>query len=153
MEMSQKQTISHAFPLWASPQVSRFAKFCLVGGSGVVVDMGVLFVLADPRGLGLGVTLSKVLAAETALANNFLWNELWTFRPEGNVPANHRGWPRRFLLFNLICSLGIGLAVLLLHFFHSWLGWNLYLSNLVTIILVSVWNYTLNIKFSWRNNQ
>jgi hypothetical protein len=83
MEMSQKQTISHAFSLWASPQVSRFAKFCLVGGSGVVVDMGVLFLLADPRCLGIGVIASKIIAAETALANNFLWNELWTFRPSG----------------------------------------------------------------------
>jgi len=28
--------------------------------------------------LGWPLTLSKLVAAETAMANNFLWNDLWT---------------------------------------------------------------------------
>ncbi|WCJ61126.1 GtrA family protein [Fontisphaera persica] len=142
--------LSQWFRTGARPEVCRFAKFCVVGGSGVLVDMGMLFLLADPRCLGMGVTISKIIAAETALANNFLWNELWTFRPAEGSPPGHRGWPRRFLLFNLICGAGIGLAVLLLHAFHSWLGWNLYLANLLTIILVTAWNYAMNVRLNWR---
>jgi dolichol-phosphate mannosyltransferase len=180
-----------AFARWE--RLVQFVKFCLVGGSGVFVDMGMLFLLADPKCLGLNLTLSKVLAAETALANNFLWNELWTFRStrlasdggrdqsEGRVslsssneetcpPLGSRGagvrsrtilQPStlhshqfsgilcRFLLFNAICGLGIGLAVLLLHLFHTWLGWNRYVSNLLAIILVTCWNFGMNTKFSW----
>ena len=45
----------------------RYAQFCVVGGSGVVVDMGVLYLLADPRMLGWNLTLSKVIAAEVAI--------------------------------------------------------------------------------------
>ncbi|WCJ61120.1 GtrA family protein [Fontisphaera persica] len=112
--------------------------------------MGMLFLLADPRCLGWGVTVSKVIAAETALANNFLWNEMWTFRPPTEDASGHRGWPRRFLLFNLICSAGIGLSLTLLHLFYTLLELNLYFSNILTIGLTSVWNYALNSHLNWR---
>ncbi len=149
-----------------SERVQQFVKFCLVGGSGVVVDMGVLFVLADPKMLALNVAISKVCAAEVALVNNFVWNELWTFRTltrssatlspsdgeRARVRGFHFGSPRlrRFLFFNGICGLGIVFAVLLLHLFHTLLGWNLYLSNLLTIVLVTLWNFGMNARFNWR---
>jgi hypothetical protein len=50
---------------------AQFVKFCLVGGSGVLVDMGMLYLLADPKMLALGVTISKACAAETALLTGF----------------------------------------------------------------------------------
>ena len=57
----------------------RFPRFAVVGFSGVVVDMGLLFLLSDPHALGWGLTRSKVLAAEAAIVNNFMWNDAWTF--------------------------------------------------------------------------
>ncbi|MCW5553250.1 MAG: GtrA family protein [Verrucomicrobiae bacterium] len=153
-------------------RLRQFVRFCLVGGSGVVVDMGVLSLLADPKMLALNVAISKVCAAEVALVNNFVWNELWTFKGCGKGRARHSvraglaggesdaqrtdapclrsSRLRRFFFFNAICGLGIVFAVLLLHLFHSFLGWNLYLSNLLTIILVTVWNFGMNARFNWR---
>src|SRR5882724_11592083 len=58
---------------------SRFVQFCVVGCTGLAIDMTLLFVFSDPRMLGWGLTRSKILAAETALLNNFIWNDLWTF--------------------------------------------------------------------------
>jgi dolichol-phosphate mannosyltransferase len=129
-------------------------KFCLVGGSGVFVDMGVLFLLADPRCLGLNVTLSKVCSAEAAMISNFVWNEVWTFRQRDSQPSTFKSQHlrlllRRFLLFNAICGAGIGLAVVLLHLFHTWLGWNLYLSNMSAITLVTCWNFGMNVGLNW----
>lgn len=133
------------------PGLWRFAKFCLVGGSGVLVDMSVLYLLADPSRLGWSITLSKICAAEIALTNNFIWNERWTFRESGPVKSgNPNTRLDRFLLFNAICGIGIGLAVLLLHMFYIWLGWNLYLSNMLAILLVTCWNYGLNSILTWR---
>ncbi len=144
--------ISERFPL-----AQKFIKFCLVGGSGLCVDMGVLFLLADPRVLGLNIALSKICAAEVAMINNFIWNELWTFREssvaaqrKGEVGPSRKGLARRFLLFNTICGIGIGLAVFLLHVFHAWLGWSLYLSNFIAIVLVTFWNFALNAQFNWQ---
>jgi dolichol-phosphate mannosyltransferase len=58
--------------------VARFFKFCVVGGSGVLVNAGLFRLLI--RGAGLDYRLSAIAAIETAIVNNFLWNYLWTFR-------------------------------------------------------------------------
>lgn len=128
----------------------------------MVVDMAVLYVLADPKSLALDVSLSKLFAAMIALTNNFVWNELWTFRsPNSLSPSDgerarvrgfHFGSPglRRFLFFTVICGAGIIFAIGLLHLFHTRLGWNLYLSNLLTIGLVTLWNFGMNARFNWR---
>ena len=47
----------------------QFAKFCLVGASGVGVDMLVLHCLA--QSLGWNVSLGKLCSAEAAMLNNF----------------------------------------------------------------------------------
>jgi putative flippase GtrA len=127
----------------------QFGKFCLVGGSGVFVDMAVLYVLADAKTLALNLTFSKICAAETALVNNFLWNEVWTFKAPAGSSSPRRTVIGRLLLFNAICGAGIFLAILLLHLFHTLLGWNLYLSNLLAIGLVTLWNFALNARFNW----
>src|SRR5574341_829365 len=136
--------VVHSERLW------QLGRFCIVGGSGVFVDMGVLAILADPRCLGLNVAFSKVCAAEAAMISNFFWNELWTFRSVASArPYLGSRW-RRLLMFNAICGIGIVLAVLLLEFFHVVLNWNLYLSNLMAIVVVTAWNFGMNARFNWR---
>ena len=133
------------------PRLRQCAKFCLVGGSGVVVDMAVLHLLAIR--LGWNVSLGKICAAETALLNNFLWNEVWTFREAMSSTAraggSWRGVACRLWRFQAICVAGIGLAVGFLHLFHTGLGFNLYLANLLAIGLVTLWNFSLNARFTW----
>lgn len=131
------------------PRIIQFAKFCAVGGTGVLVDMAVLFLLVDPKTLAVNITLSKVLAAELAMLNNFAWNEVWTFK-RVDESHKHEGWAFRLLKFNAICGVGIGLAVILLHFFHTRLGLNLYLSNLIAIVLVTCWNFGMSTHFNWQ---
>ncbi|HWZ89374.1 MAG TPA: glycosyltransferase [Polyangiaceae bacterium] len=128
---------------------SRFLKFCLVGGSGVLVDMGLLYLLSDPHALGMGLTRSKILAAETAILTNFLLNDVWTFRDlTGKRPG---GWPRvrRFLGFNAICSFGLALNVLLLNLLFNFAKVDRYVANAIAIVAVTGWNYWLNRKLNW----
>jgi dolichol-phosphate mannosyltransferase len=139
------------------PQAWRFIKFCLVGGSGVLVDMGILFLLADPQMFGLNITVSKICAAEIALINNFIWNDVWTFVSSRNsksrtasLKSERFGVFRRFLIFNTICGVGIGIAVALLYLFHTRFGWNVYVSNLLAIVLVTLWNFGVNARCTWK---
>lgn len=136
-----------------TPYVLRFAKFCFVGTSGLLVDMAMLYLFTEPQLLGWNVTLGKICAAALAMLNNYLWNELWTFKPLKGAAEPARCLWRRFLLFHAICGFGIPLALALLHFFHSLLQWNLYLSNFLAIMLVTLWNFTLNARFNWRTNR
>ena len=133
-----------------SQTLKRYLRFGLVGASGVAVDMGVLFLLADKRMLGLNLVWSKAIAVEVAIINNFIWNEFWTFGGMAAIsnPRNTR-WGRLFR-FNLICLAGMGWSILLLQLQVHGLGWNVYLANLIAIVLVSFWNFGLSLKYGWK---
>lgn len=130
--------------------LDRFIRFGLVGLTGVFVDMAFLYLLSDPAALGWGLTRSKIIAAELAIINNFIWNDRWTF---GDLSARQRGWNKRwkrFFKFNLICLAGLILNVLLLNLLFNGLGINRYLANFIAIAIVTVWNFWVNLKLSWR---
>jgi dolichol-phosphate mannosyltransferase len=135
-----------------TPAAARFIRFALVGLSGVAVDMAALFFLSDPRSLGLGLTRSKLMAAELAIVNNFLWNDAWTFR---DLVGKQRGPGlklRRFVKFNIICGVGLALNVVLLNLQFNLLHIDRYLANLLAIGVVTIWNYWFNLKLSWRGS-
>ncbi|WP_088892680.1 glycosyltransferase [Leptolyngbya ohadii] len=130
--------------------IGRFVRFGLVGLSGVFVDMAVLYLLSDSTTLGWNLTRSKILAAEVAIVNNFLWNDRWTF---GDMSSHQRGWQKRlkrFLKFNVICLSGLVLNVLILNVLFNVFGINRYVANLLAIAVVTFWNFWLNLKLSWR---
>lgn len=130
--------------------IGRFVRFGVVGLSGVFVDMVLLYLLSDPTTLGLPLTRSKIVAAEVAIINNFLWNDRWTF---GDVSSQQQGWRqrlKRFLKFNLICLAGLIINVLVLNLVFNFLIPNRYVANLIAIAVATVWNFWVNLKLSWR---
>lgn len=131
--------------------VGRFARYAAVGFSGVFVDMGLLFALSDPHMLGWGLTRSKILAAEIAILNNFLWNDAWTFRDMAADQVGLFSKLKRLGKFNVICAIGLAINVVLLNFQFNLLGMNRYLANAIAIGVVTLWNFWLNTKLSWRS--
>lgn len=101
-----------------------FARFGLVGMSGVLVDMGMLYLLTSD-GIGGGsiyLGWAKVFASATALINNFVWNDLWTFK---FAARRHVGMKPRLVRlgkFVVICGAGIGLATVVLVAFSGEMG-------------------------------
>lgn len=53
---------------------SRFLRFCVVGGVGSVVDVGVCYFLTDK--VGISLTFSKLISYECGIVNNYLLNAL-----------------------------------------------------------------------------
>lgn len=136
----------------ARSPLRRFIPFAIVGLSGVFVDMTVLYLLSDPSTLGWGLTRSKAIAAEIAILNNFLWNDAWTFRDLARPQRSQRQRLERFLKFNAICLLGLGLNVAILNFFFNVVfdRQHRYLANAIAIAIVTFWNFWLNTQFNWR---
>ena len=131
-------------------QMGRFLRFGLVGLSGVFVDMVVLYLLSDPTTLAWNLTRSKIIASELAIINNFLWNDRWTF---GDISRGQQGWRnrlKRFGKFNIICLMGLILNVLILNLLFNAFGINRYVANLIAIVIVTFWNFWINLKLSWR---
>ncbi len=130
--------------------MKRFLSYGLVGLSGVFVDMSIFYLLGT---IGWGLTSSKIVSSEVAVLNNFLWNDLWTFR---DISSLQVGWGRlvkRFLKFNLICLIGIGLNLIILNILYNYFGINKNLANLIAIAIVTIWNFWFNLKLSWRVTQ
>jgi len=74
--------------------LKRFIQYCVIGFSGLLVDMIVLYILCDHRLLAYWVVPGKIVASEIAILNNFVWNDLWTFRdcrPEIRADSRKRG--------------------------------------------------------------
>ncbi len=114
----------------------------------MVIDTGVLYCLADPSMLHWNLSLSKAIAAETAMLSNFLWNDLWTFKDCAVNPATgHR--LKRLGKFNLICLAGLALSLVLLNVQVYQFHFNVYLANLIAIFVASLWNFGMNLKFAW----
>jgi dolichol-phosphate mannosyltransferase len=131
-------------------KTSAAFRFCVVGLSGVAVDMTLLYLLSDPRMLHWGLTRSKILAAEAALANNFVWNDAWTFRHISMRQNSFSQRTKRFLKFNALCSVGLAINVIILNVEFNLFHVNRYLANLVAIMIATVWNYGTNLKLNWR---
>jgi dolichol-phosphate mannosyltransferase len=126
----------------------RLLLFLAVGLSGVLVDIVVLYILRENHYLPL--EYSKVVAAEVAIINNFMWNDRWTFSDVSIRQQGKRRKLQRFIKFNLVCFVGVILSVLILKLL-VWSGiQNEYMANLLAIVCVTIWNYWINVKLSWR---
>jgi len=128
--------------------MGKFLRFGIVGFSGVFVNMGVLYVLSDI--LNLEVNCSLIVAAELAIISNFLWNDLWTFGDISKLQPRKRQRLKRLLKFNTICLMGLILNLLLFNLLFNVFGMNKYLANLIAIAAVTLWNFWINMKLSWR---
>ncbi|MEL6553972.1 MAG: glycosyltransferase [Cyanobacteria bacterium J06621_11] len=128
----------------------RFTRYGIVGLIGVVVDMTILFLLHGV--LGMGLTTSKIIAAETAILSNFIGNDSWTFVDMVGQQTGLSHRLKRLLKFNTICVIGLFLNVIVLNVFFNWIfGQSLpYLANLIAVGLAAVWNFWVNWKLNWR---
>ncbi|MCP4604768.1 MAG: GtrA family protein [Proteobacteria bacterium] len=81
----------------------QFLKFCTVGASGVVVNLGILALLSD--GFGIQINIASAVAIEISINSNFFINELWTFR-DHNDDSGIKGFSKRWLQFHAVSIVG-----------------------------------------------
>src|SRR5262245_55258503 len=86
---------------------ARFTRFAVVGLSGVVVNLGLLYVFAEQ--LLLGETWSSVLAIELSILWNFFLNNAFTFHDRNETA--HAGLFSRLLRYNAVALVGLGIQV------------------------------------------
>ncbi|MFH1978315.1 MAG: GtrA family protein [Candidatus Aenigmatarchaeota archaeon] len=124
----------------------RFLKYAVVGGTGVIVNEGLLYFFTDF--IGLFYLISSIIAIEVAILSNFTWNELWTFK---DLSHKHKGAAKRLGKFNAVSIVGILINVVVL-FLITNLGIYYLTSNLFGIAAATLWNYFANLKWTWGKN-
>lgn len=125
-----------------TPDLLRFLRFAVVGGSGVVINMLGLWLLHDKFGLGL--TRSSLVATSLAILNNFLWNNYWTFKAT-SVQS------RRFAQFVIISLVGMGINIAVLNLLVAFNS-HYAPANLAGIVIATAWNFFANSKWTWGND-
>jgi dolichol-phosphate mannosyltransferase len=142
----------------------RYIKFGLVGASGTVVNMLILYLaqeyllafIAQPR---TRLYASLTLAIAVATVNNFTWNRLWTWADrlrqnrtssepgQATTPA-HPGLLGQFGRYTLASWFGIalqyGLTLWLSHTLHY------LVANVIAIVIASVSNFLANDHWTFR---
>lgn len=142
----------------------RYIKFGLVGASGTVVNLVVLYVAHEYLFRAIEAPGSKpyaslALAILIATLNNFTWNRLWTWADRRKALAEHepalprgaRGLLRQFGLYTLASWLGIalqyGLTLWLTNYLHY------LLANVLAIVIASISNFLANDRWTFRRHK
>lgn len=131
-------------------EVSRFLKFCIVGASGVVVNM--FFFWFFYKKLGIYSLIASLLAIQLAIINNFLWNDKWTWK-EKRKPGIGEFFKRltKFAFAsNLVSASGNLLGVFV---FLNLLKWHYLFSNFLAISLGVVLNFLVNHYWTYSQNK
>lgn len=158
---------------------ARFLKFCAVGASGVVVNLGVLALLT---GVGMRSSLASAWAIEVSILSNFAVNELWTFRDQ-RAGSTLLGRAARFQLVSLVGALVQWVVFLAGNVALYWwlegsaavdvyfggpgsffermvqrpildppdVGAGVYLAQLAGIGVATGWNFLANFYWTWRD--
>ena len=94
--------------LRSRPTVAQFMKFCIVGCSGMVVDMSVTVLCVEV--FGLDPRVGATLGFFAAVVSNYILNSLWTFRGTGSRPI-----ATGFGAFLAVCIAGVMIKITVMH--------------------------------------
>ena len=119
----------------------QFIKFCVVGGTGVVVDFGITFLFKEK--LKLNKYIANSLGFMAAASTNYLLNRWWTFRSHDPEVA------QQYVQFVGISAIGLILNNIIIYLLNDKARLNFYLSKLIAIGLVTLWNFFMNYYFTF----
>jgi len=131
----------------------RFVRFCIVGGSGVLIKQltlclarEYLFATLTPPRLRLNAALALAIAVATL--SNFLWNRFWTWRDRYRG-AGARALAGQFGQYALAVAIGSGVQFLLTNLLATYMHY--LLANLVAIGAAAGANFALNNVWTFRS--
>ena len=144
LDISRYALSQHKGAAWE--EWERILRFAVVGCSGIVVNMVILWLLT--RFAGLYYLVSSIIAIEISIINNFVWNDRWTF----GRGTEHRGrrFSSRIALFHAVSAGGAVINWLILFALTQFAGIFYLISNLAGILAGFTWNYLLNRNLTWK---
>ncbi|ODS40675.1 MAG: hypothetical protein A7315_02345 [Candidatus Altiarchaeales archaeon WOR_SM1_79] len=129
----------------------RLIKFAIVGGSGIFVNLGI-FTLAKNifypiyGKTNLTLLASSLTGDELSIIYNFILNHYWTFR--GSTSKDHI--LKKLTKFHIVAVTSVIINNAVLFILYTGFGVMDVLAKFIGIIIAFVWNYLLNVKWTWR---
>ena len=119
----------------------QLLKFCAVGATGYVVNLAVFTLLV--KAFDMHYLLAATVSFLVAVANNYTWNRLWTFRHQRG------GYAYQGVRFLLVSITALGANLLVLHLLVK-AGLAEVPAQAIAIVLVTPLNFLGNKLWSFR---
>jgi dolichol-phosphate mannosyltransferase len=129
---------SHGFA-----EIRRLVMFLLVGISGVIVNLGTLYIITEK--VGMFYAWAGLIGIEASIITNFILNETITF---SDIPKKRFSIGRRIVNYHAIALAGSAISYSLLLILTSAGIWYLW-SALIGILIAFIWNFALNRSSTW----
>ncbi len=129
------------------PLILKFVKFGIVGASGMVVHLCVLYLCRDV--LGINTFISNTLGFIVAATTNYILNRIWTFRSHDKQVGMEY---MKFIIVSLI-GLGINNGTLWLsgRMLPEWnADWRFYILWIFAVGVTTLWNFLGNMLFTFK---
>lgn len=121
----------------------QIAKYLVVGGTSVFLDVGILYVLKQV--FAVPATIGVVFGQGIVVLYNFLLNKYWSFEAAKSI---HTQFGKYFLLLGVNYGTGIGLMYL----FHDVFGFHYIAVRLVTVAFFVPINFFLYKYWVYKKN-
>ncbi|WP_010229811.1 GtrA family protein [Gillisia marina] len=122
----------------------KFIKFCLVGTIGLFIDFSSTYFLKEKW--YFNKYLANSIGFCLAVLNNYMLNKYWTFQ-DSNPEFLNQG--TKFLVISII---GLLLNNQIIYLLINRNKYNFYISKLIAIIVVVLWNFIANYFITFSNN-
>lgn len=119
------------------PEIRKIIKFGLTGVSGILVNMGVLYLLTHP--FGINYKIASPIAIEISILSNFLINNYWTWRDKSSGT-----FLKKLVKYHTTAAISGVINYVILIVLTEHFALHFMLSNFVGIGVGSVINFLLN---------
>jgi putative flippase GtrA len=114
----------------------HFVVYCVIGLSGVSLDM-LLFYALTTR-LGLHYEIAHMFGVSLGITNNFTWNALLNFKVRDRLLV-------RYAQFYAVGMVGMVLGMVLLYVFIEWMTVPVMVAKVLVVFFVTIVQYKLNV--------
>ena len=119
---------------------SRFLKYGIVGVLGLIVDMGIFYLLH--KMLGMNYIVANIISSSLAVIHNFILNSYFTFKVKDKLL-------KRFLSFYLIALAGMAMSSGLLALMIDGFMMDSMIAKMISVLIVAMIQYFLNKKLTF----
>jgi putative flippase GtrA len=116
--------------------------FCMVGAVSAAIDIALLYFFVET--VGLPLLVSATIALFAASINGYILNKLFTFKDSSKRVKT------QYILYLAVSIGGLLLTLALLTLFTELFAVYYLHAKLITIIMVTAWNYILNHYFVFK---
>ena len=133
-------TISSFCTRFTKPGIISFAKYGIVGVLGLIIDLGIFYLLN--KVFGVNYVVSNFISSTLAVIHNFILNSYFTFKVTDKKI-------KRFVYFYGVALVGMAVSTGLLALMIDVLKLDVMIAKLITIFIVAILQFFINKKITF----